>query len=241
MNNTTSWLPAYSVRSSKRAKQPSLSISRQKGLEVVLPDGWRTDCAEQLLNDKRDWIEKHWQDIEYYNNHKSKSDLPKQLSLRALQQIWTLHRIETCSRFHIMTNAGHELHLVGQDIGFTKQLDRLRQWLVDYANLQLTRMLTVISEQTALGFDSVHIRAQRARWGSCSSDRIIQLNYKLLFLPYDLVRHVLIHELCHTIEMNHSRRFWQLVKKHDANYKQFNDALKHAYQYIPAVFELMKT
>ena len=62
---------------------------------------------------------------------------------------------------------------------------------------------------------------------------IICLNYKLLFLPPQITRYVLIHELCHTVHMNHSKEFWQLVKKNDPLYKQWDHDLKNANQYIP--------
>jgi predicted metal-dependent hydrolase len=60
---------------------------------------------------------------------------------------------------------------------------------------------------------------QRSRWGSCSPKLKISLNASLLFLPPHLVRYVLVHELCHTRHLDHSRRFWSLVARHEPLHK----------------------
>jgi predicted metal-dependent hydrolase len=62
----------------------------------------------------------------------------------------------------------------------------------------------------------------------------ISLNYKLLFLPQPLMRYVLIHELCHTIHMNHSSKFWQLVNKFEPNYKNLDPQLREAWKITPS-------
>lgn len=64
-----------------------------------------------------------------------------------------------------------------------------------------------------LPFNRVCIRDQKTRWGSCSSDRNLNFNYKIIFLPEEFQNYIVVHELCHLQEMNHSSRFWQLMEK----------------------------
>lgn len=60
-------------------------------------------------------------------------------------------------------------------------------------------------------YQGVSIRNSKTRWGSCSSRKTISLSLSILLLPPHLIDYVLLHELCHTCEMNHSPRFWQLM------------------------------
>jgi predicted metal-dependent hydrolase len=62
-------------------------------------------------------------------------------------------------------------------------------------------------------FDSVSIKDQRTRWGSCSRRGRLNFNYKILFLPDKLRDYIIVHEICHLKEFNHSPEFWSLVRK----------------------------
>ncbi len=72
----------------------------------------------------------------------------------------------------------------------------------------------------------VAIRNQRRCWGSCSSNRNLNFNYKLLFLPPCLRDYVIVHELCHLGELNHSDRFWALVAQQLPDYRDRQHRLR---------------
>ncbi len=72
----------------------------------------------------------------------------------------------------------------------------------------------------------IAIRDQRSRWGSCSTKGNLNFNYRLVFLPIELVDYVIVHELCHLHEFNHSERFWGHVEIHLPEYPLHKSALR---------------
>ena len=71
------------------------------------------------------------------------------------------------------------------------------------------------------------IRNQKSRWGSCSADKNLNFNYRLCLLPPEIADYIIVHELCHIREMNHSSAFWQLVAKTIPDYKILRKKLKN--------------
>lgn len=75
-------------------------------------------------------------------------------------------------------------------------------------------------------FNKITIKSQKTRWGSCSKKRNLNFNYKILFFSPKIRDYIMIHELCHLKEFNHSTRFWNLVSKTIPNYKEIVNGLK---------------
>lgn len=75
-------------------------------------------------------------------------------------------------------------------------------------------------------YEHISIRAQKTVWGSCTADGNLNFNCLLVLLPERLIRYVVVHELCHRKEMNHSQKFWQEVEKILPDYKELRKQLK---------------
>lgn len=95
----------------------------------------------------------------------------------------------------------------------------------------VTEKINKFNEFYNFSFKKICIRNQKTRWGSCSNKKNLNFSYKLAYLPEDLVDYVVVHELCHLQEMNHSKNFWNLVEKlipkHKAKRKQLKEASKY--------------
>lgn len=230
-------LPKYQVRESQRARHVSLKVSFQGTLEVVVPPGFNETEIPGILERRRGWITKTLHRIE-----KQRATLPKEhsvekpteLELRSRDEVWTVVYKATRGATVALTQSNpQELTLRGPLEDATACRELLRNWLQRKARLELAPWLQQLSQRCDLAYSRMTVRGQSTRWGSCSSKQSISLNYKLLFLPPTLVDYVLTHELCHTVHMNHSKVFWQLVRQYYPELDQAKADLKKGWQYVP--------
>lgn len=76
-------------------------------------------------------------------------------------------------------------------------------------------------------FNKIFIKNQKTRWGSCSRNQNLNFNYKIIFLPQKHRDYIIVHEICHLREFNHSKKFWTLVEKTLPNYLEIKKELRN--------------
>lgn len=76
-------------------------------------------------------------------------------------------------------------------------------------------------------WNTVTIKNTSSRWGSCSKQKNLNFNYRIIYLPKELADYLVVHELCHLGELNHSANFWKLVEKSIPNYRDLRKRLKN--------------
>jgi predicted metal-dependent hydrolase len=109
----------------------------------------------------------------------------------------------------------------------------LQSWLKRAAFERLAPGLMQLADELNCPVARVSIRSQRTRWGSCSTRGTVSLNCSLLFLAWEVVRYLFIHELAHTKHMNHSASFWRLVEKIEPDYRRLDRDLLAGWRTVP--------
>lgn len=104
--------------------------------------------------------------------------------------------------------------------------DKEIQELREKARVVLCERTEFFAKKLGVTYSKIRIGNQRTRWGSCSSKGTISYNWKLILMPTAVMDYVVVHELCHLIEMNHSPRFWNMVEQVMPNYKEYRRWIK---------------
>lgn len=228
---------AYQVRVSSRAKYPRLKMSAREGLVVVIPDGFDEARIPSVVEGKREWIrrsEERLRDQVKFLVPQPPGVPPERISLRAIGQDWSVaYRQTEGIGVTAVERRGQQLLVYGDLEDDARVVEALRRWLSRKTREHVAPWLTSLGRDRGLDVVGVAIRAQRTRWASCSAKGTISLNLRLLFLPQELVRYALLHELAHIREMNHSRRYWMLLESLEPNYRALDNELRAGWRLVP--------
>lgn len=221
------------MRRSARARRMRIEVRPDCSLLLVVPDDSREDQWLAFVLSRRRWIHRVLRDMQdrYPGYADQREILPATLYLPFSHEQFILR--QSPGKRNAIRRHDDELQLSTVDGTGETARQVLREWLRKRARELLGRRLEQLSAHTGLHYRRLTIRGQKTRWGSCSAAASINLNYKLLFLEPALVDHVLLHELAHTRHLDHSPRFWSLLRRHDPDCDANRRALRDAGRGLP--------
>lgn len=228
----------YNWRRSPRAKTLQVRITPWQGVEVVIPRHTSKERVRAFLTRHRNWIRETWYRIRAQIPD-IEQRLPKSLDLRASGEYWQVcYRPRAGKHVRVTTGKDNKITVFhdGRDESAVRRA--LRRWLAARARKILTARVDRLCGLTGIGYRKLQIRGQRSRWGSCSSNKTLSLNYKLLFLEPALVRYLIIHELSHMRVLDHSARFWNVVAQYEPRWRTLDAQLGESWRNIPAWVEI---
>lgn len=227
------WPPIFKIRKHHLAKSVKLKITPFEGLIVTTPVRFNLKKLPTILESNKTWILKHLS-FDVVNDF-----LPHSIEFHATAETWLIKKnIYPSHRNHTFSYDEKNKVLYLNDLKVTDtSMSSIIKWVKKYATSHLTGLFYEVSNAVRISCQRLTIREQKTKWGSCSNQHAININYRLIFLPRNLVQHVMIHELCHTIHFDHSKAFWGLVAEHDPHWRLHRRELKRAQIYIPSLFK----
>jgi len=224
----------FSVRQSARAKRLSIKVFPRGKVEVVVPRRTRANDVRSFVEENREWIERARQSFAAQHPPEAFA-LPQEIRFKALERaISVRYQDEPGSKSIRYREAAGVLTLSGKVGDEQLCIKALRRWLAATARREFTPRIQALSVFTEAPFHKLQIRCQRTCWGSRSSSGTISLNLCLLFLAPELMRYLMIHELCHGRHMNHSKRFWKLVSGFEPEFRSLDRRLGESWRDVPA-------
>ncbi len=213
-----------------RIKRISIKVKPFQPIIMNVPLGTDEDIILQTLLDNKKWIEKAKAKIKQKENKITVFDDNTNIETSFFTLSVKKHNKSNVS----YTNINDKLTIyypanksiktpIAQD-GIRKIFEELLRY---YAKQYLPKRVMLLAKKWGFRYNKVSVRKAKTRWGSCSTNGNISLNIHLIRLPKILIDYVILHELCHTIEHNHSEKFWVLMDRvTDNKSKMYREQMK---------------
>jgi len=197
------------LRRSQRARRLRLKVSDGK-LEVVVPLRVSREEAHRLVMTHQDWIVKHALSQETATDEHSVYFNGKSLEVRLVE----------AGKSGILISDG-VMTVYGSDPS-----QQLENWLMQRASSAVNESIERRTKEMSLFPKRVQLRDQKTKWGACTSRGTVTFNWRLIMAPPEVLDYVVVHELAHLRELNHSARFWSIVERHCPSHKLHKKWLK---------------
>lgn len=207
----------YLIVHSKRAKRLRVTVKDAR-VTVTLPAGVRVNEAEKMLQQHSIWLLKH---LDAAPRHRAPTrTLPVDVILHRGEatRLEVVQEIERRSRVRVENKTGR---LVVRVPAGTHEPPRrlIVPWLKQQARSEIEAVVRRQAARMGVTYKAISIRDQRTRWGSCSNQGSLSFNWRLIMAPPAVLEYMVIHELAHRRQQNHSKAFWQVVAQYYPEFK----------------------
>jgi predicted metal-dependent hydrolase len=196
------------VRSPKR-KKLTITVERDRAIIVHAPEGTSEEAVRQVMDAKRQWLLAKLRHPQKYQirRHAPGKEVVNGESAPYLGRDYRIEVTETASgeiefsRFFVVP-AAHQ----------AKRREVLRDWYIARAKEKILARVQQQARELGVEFTAAKIVDNRYRWGSCTVNDNVNFNWRLIKAPMFVIDYVIVHELAHLIEANHTSRFWSIVR-----------------------------
>jgi len=230
----------YQLVVSSRARRLTLRVEPGRGVIVTAPKRFPKRDIPEFVESNRRWIENALLEVERLTPAIYREWPPRHLNIQALSEVWRLkYSPELSKEASPLNNANNDqvLYLSAAPDDKRGVASEIARRLTATARVVLPPLLADHAARHGLKYAKVQVRGQRSVWGSYSSTGTLSLNYKLLFLPPELVEYVLLHELTHTLYLDHSAKFWRQLEQFHAGARVLDRRLTKAGRDVPPWLE----
>jgi predicted metal-dependent hydrolase len=213
------------IRSRRRTVE--LQIESDSSLIVRAPLRVSERYINKLVNKKRLWISKKQEFMRQQKQLIKQKEFVNGESFLYLGNTYKLQIIDNSKLPLLPLSFGNS---AGAFLLSRDKLDKARElfvlWYKEQARQKITERVNLYCSQEGLKYNKIRITDARSRWGSCGSKNGLNFNWRLIMAPLEVLDYVVVHEIAHLTEKNHSKRFWLKVSTIFPDYKVHRKWLK---------------
>lgn len=196
------------VRSPKRATL-TITVERDRTIVVHVPESMPENELRRIVDAKRQWILGKLRHPQKYRDrvHPPGKEMVNGESALYLGREYRIEITHTDSD-EVEFSDSFLVPLSRQ----AKRSEALREWYVERAKKEIIPRAAQHAHQLGVGYKSARVVDNRFRWGSCTAKNNLSFNWRLIKAPMFVIDYVIVHELAHLLEPNHTQRFWNIVR-----------------------------
>ncbi len=216
-------------RASHKARHIRISLKPNSGIRVTVPRGASLREARTFLLSKKTWVQEHLKKIKALERSSTLFSEDSPYRTRH-HELWLQKHQSNILKSNIKGGLIHVYYPENMDVTqpevqtFIKK--SIEEALRKEARVLLPKRVGELAALHGFKHQTISIKNAKTRWGSCSFRDNINLSLHLMRLPDHLIDYVILHELCHTVEKNHSHRFWKLLDQVCGNARGLDKELK---------------
>lgn len=200
---------AYTTRKSAKRRKLTITVERDRSVIVHAPEGVSDERIRRVVQAKRQWIHdklKHPQKYQDLPHPPGKELVSGESALYLGRQ----YLIEVVRKGQVGIQFNWRF-LIPASQG-AKRVEALREWYIARAKEKIVPRVKLHARALGVDIAEIKIVDYRFRWGSCTLRNNVNLNWRLIKAPMFVIDYVIVHELAHLIEANHTPRFWNIVR-----------------------------
>jgi predicted metal-dependent hydrolase len=203
-------LPDNYILIQRDVKHARLRVSEDGCIRVIIPLVFTQEDVNALLKKKQRWIDRN---LKFF---KGMSRISLQRNQILLYGNRYTYFYDSTYEHKVIVDHEHKTIRAKRNL-----LDKViqQQWLTGVAREHLAKRTEELATKLKFNYNKLFIRNQRKKWGNCSNEKNISLNWRLIKAPLFVIDYLIVHELLHTIIMNHSHKFWTMLKSYYPDYK----------------------
>ena len=222
-------LPRIQRRVKANARRLKLSIQHHQ-IFLTTPPHVSEQKIQAFLKESEQWLHQTWHKVcatSLANDAPLDGEIIRLPLLNQSFEIVISDKNNSSDANKLIVNKLMVSHLNSQLIVAAEHSGQLlKQWVRNQASVHLPTRLADLAQQHGFRYSSCTVRHAKTRWGSCSAKGSINLNAGLILMPMQLLDYVVLHELCHTKQLNHSALFWNEMYLVDTNFMQHRHELR---------------
>jgi predicted metal-dependent hydrolase len=215
----------YSTRKTLR-----ITVERDRSIVVRAPHGTLPTDIDQLIKKKKFWI---YQKTKHEQKYKSEINRKEFISGSTILYLGKSYKLNVISESFEGILFDNEFLISKASVPYAPEL--FRTWFIKQAKEKIVPQVKTYALQLGVEYNRILISDLKYRWGSCTPKDNLNFNWRLIKAPMRVIEYIIVHELAHLIEPNHTAQFWSIVKTQIPDYQSSKDWLKEHGQLLEEV------